>query len=189
MKKGQLNAVVLNRLLIASLVILVGGAIYACIAMSDFLAARAMETNHAKIDADVGRTELQKLETLKQYLDSHTDDIQRAEAVVAESQQYQYQDQIVQDINAYAKTAGVKVLGFNFPTSPTGAPKVAGGLKTIKATVTLQNPVNYQSFLRFLKLIEQNLTKMQITDISVAPEAANAANVTSPSIGLEVYVR
>ena len=92
-------------------------------------------------------------------------------------------------MNRYAQLAGVTILGFEFPIIPTTAQKATTGPKSIAATVTLQNPVEYTNYLKFLRLIEQNLTKMQITDITVAPDTKVPGQINNPVIGLQVYVR
>lgn len=188
--KMKLTAVVFKRILIALLVLFVGGAVYGCYMAQNILKATEVEANHAKIEVENGRDELEKMTALQDYLTKHDQEVQRAAAVVAQSTEYRYQDQIVRDINSFARTAGVSVLGFNFPVeSAVGKrPAATAGLKTIHADVTLQS-VEYTAFLRFLKLIELNLTKMQITDITVSPADANASQIDSPVIGLEVYLQ
>ena len=44
------------------------------------------------------------------------------------------------------------------------------------------------SMLRFVKSIEQNLTKMQISKIGLSKDA-NSNNVTSDVLTIEVYIR
>ena len=189
MKKMNVSAVAVNRMLIAGIILLGAGSIYGCYLLQGFLSQRALETNHAKIDVNMSREEIQRMTTLQAYLLQHADKVSDAASVVAQSKEYQYQDQIVRDLNEFATKAGVRVLGFDFPADAAVATPAAGGLKTIKATITLQNPVKYRSFLTFLQLIEQNLTKMQITEIGVTPVDDDPTNINSPSIGLEVYVQ
>jgi len=80
------------------------------------------------------------------------------------------------------------VLGFDFPTT-TKTNTSSTGLKSIAATITLRNPVPYRNYLTFLKLIEQNLTKMQITDVSIVPDKDDPNLINNPVIGLEVYIK
>lgn len=157
--------------------------------MQGLLASQVTETDHAKIDADLSQTELQRAKTLQTYLENNKAAIEKANAVVSETKTYQYQNQIVNDIESYASKAGVTILGYSFPQDTTAAKPDATGLKSVSATLTLQTPVSYVNYLRFLKYIEQNITKMQITSLSLAPDTADANNIKDTAITLKVYVR
>lgn len=189
MKKMTFDAVFLSYLFIGLIVILLIGAGVGGWQLQKLLTAEYVAADHAKIDARISADQLQKAHNLQVYLESHKADVEKAAAVVAETKTYQYQNQIVEDVNRYADIAGVTVLGFDFPLQTTGTASKAKGVKTIQANVTLQNPVAYDSYLRFLKLIEQNLTKMQITDISITPDPKVAGRINNPVVGLQVYVR
>ncbi len=188
MIKLQRNAVTVSWVLIALLFIAFTGIVAGGLFLQSILTLQVEETNGMKLKAMQSTRDAEKANELKAYLESHTDDVQRAAAIVGETKTYQYQNQIIEDINRYANSAGVTVLGFDFPTSTT-APKNTAGLKSIAAVITLQNPVSYTNYLKFLKLIEQNLTKMQITDISVAPDPKASGEISTPTIGLQVYVK
>lgn len=188
MKKITFDAVFLSWLFIGLISLVLIGAGVGCWQLQKILAAERLAADHAKIDAGISADELQKAHNLQVYLEKNEAEVEKAAAVVAETKTYQYQNQIVEDVNRYAAIAGVTVLGFDFPTQTTAAVK-AGGIKTLQASVTLKNPVAYESYLRFLKLIEQNLTKMQVTDISITPDTKIIGQINNPTIGLQVYVR
>lgn len=187
MKKMTFDAVFLSRLFIALIALTLIGAGLGCWQLQKILTAERLAADHAKIDATISTAELQKAHNLQVYLSNHKEDVEKAAAVVADTKTYQYQNQIVEDVNRFASIAGVTVLGFDFPVQKT-IPSAAGA-KTIQATVTLQNPVPYVNYLRFLKLIEQNLTKMQITEISITPDDKVIGRINNPTVGLQVYVR
>ncbi len=214
MKQVKLTAVSLQRLFLVGIFVLIVAAIFGFTALGDVLQNKALEVNHAQTDADIGSSNVKQLEKLNRDLESHEDIVQRAKQIVAESQSYQYQDQIVQDINSFAGRAGITILGYNFggqddttsstqgsrpetsaatPGSPTDSPQsktnIPAGVKTVTANITLKNPVPYSNFLRFLKLIEQNVTKMQITGISLSSDNNNPDQISNPTIGLIVYTR
>lgn len=187
MKKITFDAVFLSWVFISLIGLTLVGAGLGCWQLQKILAAERLAADHARIDANISAEELQKAHNLQVYLSNHKEDVEKAAAVVAETKTYQYQNQIVEDVNRFASIAGVTVLGFDFPTQQ--APGAAKGVKTLQATVTLQNPVPYENYLRFLKLIEQNLTKMQITDISITPDDKVIGRINNPTVGLQVYVR
>ncbi|HEX6258116.1 MAG TPA: hypothetical protein VFZ48_01395 [Candidatus Saccharimonadales bacterium] len=194
--KHRLSAVGLQRLLVISLIFLIGLSSFGFYMLGDLLRTTALASNHAKIDATLGRNDVEQLERLEAYLNDNEQTVRRASGIVADTKEYQYQNQIVADINTYAGRAGVTVLGFNFSATTSTDPKTqntqgtnTGGIKTLPAILTLKNPVAYRNFLRFIKAIEQNLTKMQIKGITMSPETSNSANITNPTIELEIYVR
>lgn len=190
MKNFRFDAVVLSWSLITLIALILLGAGVGSWQLQKILASERKLADHAKIDATISVDELRKAQNLQVYLETHKADVEKAATVVAETKTYQYQNQIVEDVNRYAAVAGVTVLGFNFPAQgTTAAPAGKTSIKTLQATVTLQNPVPYTNYLRFLKLIEQNLTKMQITDISITPDTKIVGQINNPTIGLQVYVR
>lgn len=189
LKKMQLTSKTVSWLLIAAIVLLIVGAGVGTWFMQSALSNQVVETDHAKIDADLSRTELQRSKSLQTYLDTNKTAIEKTNTVVSETKTYQYQNQIVNDIETYASKAGVTVLGYSFPQDTTAVKPDATGLKSVSASLSLQTPVTYTSYIRFLKYIEQNITKMQITDLSLVPDPDNANNVRTTTITLKVYVR
>jgi len=187
MKKLTFDAVTLSWIFIGLITLTLVGAGLGCWQLQKILSAERLIADHARTDATISVDELQKAHNLQLYLNNHKEDVEKAAAVVAETKTYQYQNQIVEDVNQFASIAGVTVLGFDFPAQPTTA--ATKGTKTIQAIVTLQNPVPYENYLRFLKLIEQNLTKMQITEISITPDTKVIGRINNPTVGLQVYVR
>ncbi|HET8690191.1 MAG TPA: hypothetical protein VFL81_02040 [Candidatus Saccharimonadales bacterium] len=194
MKKGQLNA---RQLmfglygLIAVLIVAVGFGFYYA---ENFLSAAVADTNDLKDQANVAQQNVVKLQQLQSELTKQADVVQRTEQIMADSQQYQYQDQIVKDINTYAARTGVKVIGYDFgdPTkkaaNKTSLPSVSG-TQIITADLTLDAPVKYTHFLNFLQAIEQNLTKMQVTGVNITPDDQDADYVSNPGISLQIYVK
>lgn len=188
-RKFELNSRLVSRVLIGLIVLLVIGIGAGSWFLQKTLTERATETDHTKIDAELSQTELQRAKSLEIYLNQNKAAVEKAQSVVAETKTYQYQNQIVNDIESYAAKAGVSILGYSFPVDTSAAKPDASGLKTVGATLTLKNPVDYVSYLKFLKYIEQNVTKMQITDITLTPDRNNPNQVDSPTVGLKVYVR
>lgn len=196
-----MNAVKLRITFIASIVLgiaAIGALIYYA---GRYLESETSKTVHAKIDAELSSQDLERLKNLRKVLDDNKESVEKAAQIVSDSKQYQYQDQIVSDINAYAAKSGVQVNGYDFgtievagkPSAPTSStttklPTVAG-VKSISVTLTLSSPLPYDNYLRFIKEIENNLTKMQISGIDIVPDADNANNISNPSVVLIVYTR
>ncbi len=158
------------------------------------LGSLATDVSHTTVDATASENNLQNLQQVQQTLANEKDVIQRASNIVADSQSYQYQDQILTDLKAFAGQAGIVITNLDFSaasTSKTATPTAStapSGVKSTSVSVTLKNPVNYVNFLKFIKSIEQNLTKMQISKIALS-KSASGSDVSSETLIIEVYIR
>ncbi len=146
--------------------------------------------------------DISKLQKMKKDLEENKVAVIRAKNIVADSQQYQYQDQIINEIQAYAKSSNISITGFVFNSATAAATPAAGavaptavqpttpvGLKSTSVSITVKSPINYQSVLRFIHSLELNLTKMQLTGVSLTKVAGNATDVTVSPLTVEVYTR
>lgn len=189
-----MNAVRLRNLMligIGLIVVLIGLTIYYA---SSFLRAETIKTAHTKIDAELGARDLERLKKLQKILRDNETSVQKAEQIVSASKQYQYQDQIINDINSYAAKTGVKVTAYDFISTTSASSRstkqpAVSGVKTITVNLTLQSPMLFDDYLRFIKAVEQNLTKMQVSGINLTPDAKDINSVANPGIALTVYVR
>lgn len=153
---------------------------------------------------------VQNMMQTKQDLAKYADTVERAKNIVAESQSYRYQDQVVRDISEYANRAGVPLASIGFQvesgdssataTPPaaagstaegTGSPAAASGgasMKNTTVSVTLAQNISYANFLHFIHLIEESLTRMQITQISIA-RGDSPDTITAQTLNIEVYIK
>ncbi len=183
-------AIILNIVLIIAVLLLAVVSILGVFFAQSKLSAFVTENDHLRTDAEINDLNIITAEKLKTVLKDNDGNIQRVAEVVADTKSYQYQDQIVRDMNKYADTAGITILGFNFvqSTAPTKA-SATPGLKTLTAIITVNNPVSYTDFLHFLRLVEANLTKMQVTQIDLQANTDKAGLIDSQTITLQVYVK
>lgn len=196
MKKIHLTATKLRLILSGSLFVIILIASVGFSLADGTLQTMASDVSHTTVDATASRDALQTLQKIQQQLSDDKDVVARASSIVAESQSYQYQDQIVNDLNDYAKKAGISITNLDFgatsttatPTAPVTTTPTPAGVKSTAVTVTLKNPVNYNSLLHFFSSIEQNLTKMQISKIGISK--GNSGNdVSSDILTIQVYIR
>lgn len=200
MKTKKLNATTLRLILGVSLFAIAALAIVGFSYAKTYLEGVAVDTSHIVVDASASQDSLQTLQKVQKELESNKDVIARTQSIVAESQSYQYQDQIINDLNTYAAQAGLSITNLDFATTsgasaaPTPAPgaaaavPAAGGLKSTSVTVTLSSPVDYTKLLSFIQSVEQNLTKMQISRVSLS-KGADSGTVTSDALAIEVYIK
>lgn len=204
MKAAELTATRLRLLLSSALFLttIVGVAIFYF--ANGVLSQVAADVSRTAADADASYNNLQSLQQTEKKLKENESIVQRAGEVVANSQSYQYQNQIVSDINNYASRSNIEITNIDFSTdgkttqSPGNAPAapssgatsapaaVPAGVQTATITVTLKNPVKYNNFLRFLQSIEQNLTKIQLASISISNDDGG---ISSDVLTLKVYIK
>lgn len=166
-----------------------------------WLESYAATVNESAQKADVSTNDITTLQNLKAQLEDNKVAVNRTKSIVADSKSYGYQTQIINDIDAYAKTSGVSISGYGFAsdTATTGAPATPdpaapaanpAGLKTTAITVTIKNPVKYESVMNFIHSIESNLTKMQLSGINLKKDGdASGQFVTVDPLNVEVYIR
>lgn len=175
--------------LLVLIVAAIGGIFYLA---GQKLAEQSKAANHAKIDYELEEANITKLKSLQAYLNKNKATVDRAAEVVSESQSYTYQNQGIADLNSFASRTGVSITSIEFPdTKQQATPDKLpiNGVKRVPVVVNLDGPVDYSRVLKFIKSIEQNLTKMQITSVSLIPDAANTASLSGPAIDIEVFVR
>jgi hypothetical protein len=189
------------RIILAISLLLIEGLASLFVANADrTLKAYASEVSQVRANANASQNNVQTLRKIQKELLLYKDTIARTNEIVADSQSYQYQDQIITDLNDYAKRADITLTNLDFlavtptgttttPTTPapTGGAPVPTGVKTTSVSVTIKNPVEYDKLLRFIKSIEQNLTKMQISRIGLSKDSSGS--VTSEVLTIEVYIR
>src|SRR5688500_16830303 len=190
MIKGKpLQATTLRLILIVSLFLI---AIIASVIFSFFtdrLRDTATEASRILAKANNSQNDIQILQRIEDELKKNKEVAERASSIVADSQSYQYQDQIIKDLTDYANKSGITITNFDFGTtkSTSGAqpstpnPQQApAGIKSTSVSITLKNPVSYEAILRFIHSVEQNLTKMQISKIGLSKESSG--NITSDAL-------
>lgn len=194
MKSLRLSSIVMQYLLIATGVIIIALIIAIFYFAQALMTEKAVATDHAKTDAELASQELINLQSLQKLLAESQPTIEKTRRIVAESQQYNFQDQVIRDVTEYAQQNGVGILGFDFGAKPgsvaatSSNPNTKSQQKTI-VTVKLDNNLRYDAFLRFIRSIENNITKMQLTGIQIQPVPTDPSMILGPSIELEVFIR
>ena len=169
------------------------------------LQGTAEEVSKIQTEAKAVDAKVQNLARLEKEMEKYKDSVAKAQQLVAETQQYQYQNQIINDLTAYANKSGVGIAGFTFTSGSAGAKSNSGssgtsgtnnssgsnsaaGPKSMKVSVRLNEKTDYMALLRFMHLIEQNLTRMQIASVSMS-KTEGAGQVNTQTLEVEVYVR
>lgn len=191
-KQSSLTAKKLSWILSGSLGILTIGLFVGVWYAGNLLKERTDAVRALEAQAHTNVTNLEKAQALSVFVAKNAEEMHKAASIVADTQLYQHQNQIVKDITDFANTAGLTVLGFNFPENKQATQRSTAaktGLKSVSATISLESPVEYKKMLTFIKLIERNLTRMQITTIDISADQLTPGLIRTPSIGIEVYIR
>jgi len=199
MKKHPLTATGLRLMLSISLFLTAAIGITVASVADKTLKGVAVDTSHTVADATASQNNLQNLQKLQQDLKTKQDVVTRAASIVAESRSYEYQNQIINDLNDYAARAGLGIVNIDFSSGQLGttAPSTAvpvpatpaiNGVKSTSVSITLKSPFDYGNMLRFIKSIEQNLTKMQISNIGLS-KSPEGNGISSDVLNIEVYIK
>ena len=169
------------------------------------LQGTAEEVSKVQTEAKAVDAKVQNLARLEKEMEKYKDSVAKAQQLVAETRQYQYQNQIINDLTTYASQSGVGIAGFTFASGSAGSKSSSGssstsgasgstgastgaGPKSMKVSVRLNEKTDYMALLRFMHLIEQNLTRMQIASVSMS-KAEGVGQVSTQTLDVEVYVR
>ena len=196
--KKVLNAsiarIILSLLLLIILSAMVGLVIFAY----SFLSKTSEEVGKMQTEAIAVDAKIQSLLASKSQLDRNSDTVKKAKNIVSESKLYQYQNQIIQDLNTYADRAGIPIKAFSFQNEPTTSAKTAtsskrtpaspAGVKSTFVSIQLGDHIAYTKFLHFLSLIEKNVTRMQLSGVSIS-RGANNHEISIQSLEVKVYTR
>ena len=196
--KKVLNAsiarIVLSLLLLIILSAMVGLVIFAY----SFLSKTSEEVGKMQTEAIAVDAKIQSLLASKSQLDRNSDTVKKAKNIVSESKLYQYQNQIIKDLNTYADRAGIPIKAFSFQNEPITSAKTAtsskrtpaspAGVKSTFVSIQLGDHIDYTKFLHFLSLIEKNVTRMQLLGVSIS-RGANNHEISIQSLEVKVYTR
>lgn len=204
-QKLQLNATLARILLSLALVLILLVMTAGFYMAYSFMKDSAQQVAGVQADAKAADKKLQDVRSLSSKLEKYQDSVKKAEKIVAESTSYQYQNQIINDITAYARQAGVGISSFTFQddstasggksssstaskTPATPSSPSPSGAKSTSVSIQMDKHLNYVRFLQFLHLLEQNLTRIQVANISLA-KGENPQEVESQALKLELYLR
>lgn len=183
-KKRVLTPSILRAILSIALLLMIAAGVGIFVLGYQQLDTVAKETRELDTKAKATSNELQALTTFKSQLDKQSKDVERAEKIISITKNYTYQDQVVQDLVAYATASGLDVKSIDFSANNTTAAssssssssstssaaiiKAPNGTKSISAAIALHTPVNYDNLRDFVYRIEKNLFQMQISSLRLS---------------------
>lgn len=189
-KSFSLKASVFSYILGALMAIVIIGAFVGAYYLNGFLVQKKDEVSKVENDVVANESSIGLAQALEQYIKNNRKDIDLVKKVVSDTKEYQYQDDIINDIVTYAAQTGLKLLSVTFPTSTSSSSSKdkSAPVKTMQAVIEIDKEFSYDKYINFIYKIEQNISKMRILQISI-DLGKEAGSITGSSIKLEVYVK
>jgi Tfp pilus assembly protein PilO len=151
------------------------------------LAHVAKETSRLKAEVEVQQKQLTIYEATRTKIEdlSYVDDL--ADKVLPSTQD---QSLVVAEVSQFAVRSNLSVAQISFTEQPSTAKKPAsapGGVTVTPLTVQLKAGARYDDLLNFLKQVEQNRRKMQVSDINLSPDAKDRTKLSQVTVVLNLY--
>lgn len=151
----------------------------------------------ARLEAEVilQEKQLTAYEATKSAVDSLQDIGDLAIRVLPEQQE---QSLTVAELSAFAQRSSLRIKELTFaepPAEAKGKKKdkektvIPKGVTISPVVISFQEGARYDYFLDFLRAVEENRRKMQITNISLTPNEENRTLLDEVSVSLNLYVK
>jgi len=188
----QLKATSLRTFLIVSIFLLLVASVVGFYFIQNYLKELAVKNLSQDTSVVTTSKTTNDIKTIQTEVTKYQDVGNKSISFFASSQTYQ--NQITNDIKSYASVSGVNISNLNFDQSAstgsaTKAASSSGGLNSKNVVVTIESPVQFTKLMKFIKGIESNLPKMQISNISITPGSSTKETVTVDPITIDYYVR
>lgn len=188
----------MNQILTASLILLVLMAAVGLYFANKKLTLIAQQTAHLKAQVEVGNYQIATYEKTKSKIDS----LDYVEALAAKVlPEEQEQSLTVAELSEFALRSRLSVAEITFAelsttkttTKSTGKSTVKTaipkGVSVIPISIKFRPGSRYDNVLEFLKSVEQNRRKMQVTNISLTPDEKNRMLLSQVSVDINLYAR
>ena len=210
-----MSASLVEKILILVVVVIFCATIAVYHFLSSFAKSQAIAANHSMITAQSSQKDIESLQKSYEWIQKNPDAVKKTGQVVADASEYKYQNQVIKDIESFAKQVGLNITKYTFSESaadetatgsgasatapasgssdsaPAATGTAAGGLPAglVSATIDIgfDEEVPYTKALQFIKKIEQNVTRMQITSLSLAPVEDDRSQVTV-SMTISIFI-
>lgn len=133
------------------------------------------------IDAEASEKKLQNLQSLKQQIAQSSALIAKADQMFAPIDTYQ--SQVIGDLKAYAQRDSITISGTQFEDDKSNPERKI-------VSVAIDDAIAYDSLVKFLHDIENNVPKMQVISLSLErPATGVGSNVKVSNFKLSVAVK
>jgi len=158
------------------------------------LTAIATETSKLKAKVDLGNSEIKTYEATKIKVDSLSYVEELANKVLPQEQE---QSLTVAELSQFALRSRLSVAEITFADTTAKSSKTKNKTKTtlpkgvsiVPLTIKFQEGTKYENLLEFLKSVEQNRRKMQVSNISLTPNEKDRSLLDDVTVDLNLYTK
>lgn len=209
MNTKNMSAALLEKLLLVLIVLILAVTIGIYYFLFGFVKSQADTAAESVAKADSSQKDIDDLNKSYKWLQANPETIDKTSKIVAQASSYQYQDQVINDIESYANQSGLNVISYRFselsgtgsaasssaaPASSSSSSSTASsaatpptaaapsGLTQASIDIGLETGISYRKLLQFIKRIEQSVTRLQINSINISSVsgAENKKGVPDP---------
>lgn len=182
----ELTATSMRTLLRILLVIIIAAAVGGFYYGLQQVRVVAVDVTHTSEDASASNEMVEQIATLQAELVKVRALVEKADTMFVPVANYQVQ--AVTDLRRYADASGVSITETDFGETEATTSTATG--ETRPVTITLAQPVNYTSLVRFLQLTEGSLPKMTVNGLNITrTNGTNKDQVTVAPITLRISVK
>lgn len=142
-------------------------------------------------DLKKAQNELDKMEFIKHQQAKLQDIPEILKQLTVDLTDNKHQEKLIQVLNFYAAQVGLEIDQINFDHKPIGQKSSAKNI--INLSLTISKPSDYQAFLKFMKLTETGLLRMQIERLSLTRSSTDKKGVfnavTISNLEIKVYAK
>lgn len=191
-KEKQLKATSLRTFLIISIFLLLTISVVGFYFAQNYLRELAVKNLPQETNTTATSTTANETKAIQAELAKYQDIGNKSSSFFASSQTYQ--NQITNDIKSYGSVSGISINNFSFDQSTSSSSdsrstSSSGGLNSKNVVITIESPVQFTKLMKFIKGIESNLPKMQVSNISITPSSSSKEAVNVEPITIDYYVR
>lgn len=178
--------------LLALTILLIAGLYFA----NQRLTVLAEQTAHLEAEVILQEKQLAAYQATKNTVDSLQDVGELAAKVLPEQQE---QSLTVAELSAFAQRSSLRIKELTFaepPAEEKGKKKkdkeksaIPKGVTITPVSISFEENARYDYFLDFLRAVEENRRKMQITNISLTPNEENRTLLEEVSVTINLYVK
>ena len=125
MKSKGISAALLEKILLFVIVLILGVTIAIYTFLSGFVKTQAAIASESVAKADASQEDIDDLNKSYRWLQENQSLVEKTNKIVADAGQYKYQDQVILDLESYAKQVGLTVTSYKFSetaAAPTTSP-------------------------------------------------------------------
>lgn len=188
MKKTGFQPTTLRIILVSVMLLVTAATIIIFLLVQQKLLKNINKTTETQIITSLTTSEAQ---ALKLKINNMEPALEKLDNIAISTQNYQ--DQAIKDLNKYASLSGVTIDGgFSFSrpiTMDITTQIVFGNIQSQPVVITLANPVPFDNFLKFIRLVEENIPLMQLTGINISRSQTSNTDIITDPITIEVLTK